>query len=41
MPKRLERRLKAQARAKGFGKARTDRYVYGTLNRTKKGGRRK
>lgn len=31
MPKALERKLKKQAKAKGFGKKRTNAYVYGTL----------
>lgn len=34
MPKALERKLKAQARKKGFGKKRTGAYVYGTLRKT-------
>jgi hypothetical protein len=34
MPKKLERKLFATARRKGFGKARTNRYVYGTLRKT-------
>lgn len=33
MPKKLERKLRAQARTKGFGRARTNRYVYGTMRR--------
>ena len=33
MPKALERKLKAQARKKGFGKKRTGKYVYGTLRK--------
>ena len=33
MPKRLERKLRAQAKEKGFGKERTDAYVYGTMNK--------
>lgn len=33
MPKDLERRLKAQARKKRFGKKRTNAYVYGTMRR--------
>jgi hypothetical protein len=33
MPKKLERALKRGAKAKGFGKARTQRYVYGYLNK--------
>lgn len=31
MPLQLERKLKAQAKKKGFGKKRTGAYVYGTL----------
>ena len=34
MPKKLERKLKAQARKKGFKGKRADRYVYGTLRKT-------
>lgn len=34
MPKKLERKLKAQARKKGFGKKKTAAYVYGTLRKT-------
>ena len=34
MPKVLERKLKSQARAKGFTGERADRYVYGTLRKT-------
>lgn len=37
MPEALERKLKAQAKKKGFGKKRADRYVYGTLSKIKKG----
>jgi len=33
MPKALERKLKAQAKKKGFGKKRTGAYVYGTLQK--------
>lgn len=33
MPKKLERKLRAEARRKGFGKKRSDRYVYGTLRK--------
>ena len=33
MPKALERKLKAQAKKKGFGKKRTGAYVYGTMRR--------
>ena len=34
MPKVLERKLKARAKKKGFGKKRTGAYVYGTLRKT-------
>jgi hypothetical protein len=34
MPKKLEAKLKREARAKHFGKKRTNAYVYGTLRRT-------
>ena len=34
MPKALERKLKTQARKKGYGKKRSDAYVYGTLRKT-------
>jgi len=34
MPKALERKLKTQASKKGFGKKRSDAYVYGTLRKT-------
>lgn len=34
MPKALEKKLKAQAKKKGFGKKRTGAYVYGTLRKT-------
>jgi hypothetical protein len=34
MPKELERKLKAQARKKGFKGERADRFVYGTLRQT-------
>ena len=34
MPKKLERKLKAEARKKGFTGERADRYVYGTLRKT-------
>lgn len=33
MPKKLERKLKAEARKRGYGKERTGRYVYGTLRK--------
>lgn len=31
MPKSLERKLRRQAKQKGFGKTRTNRYIYGAL----------
>jgi hypothetical protein len=34
MPKALERKLKAEARKKGFTGERADKYVYGTLRKT-------
>jgi len=34
MPKQLERKLKAEAKKKGFGKKRANAYVYGTLRKT-------
>lgn len=34
MPKAMERKLKAEAQKKGFGKKRTGSYVYGTLRKT-------
>lgn len=34
MPKEMERKLKAQAKKKGFSKERTARYVYGTMRKT-------
>ena len=34
MPVKLERKLKAQCRKKGFTGDRCDRYVYGTLRKT-------
>lgn len=33
MPLEVEKRLKAEARKKGYGKERTNRYVYGTMNK--------
>jgi len=33
MPKEIEKRLAKQARKKGYGKKRTDRYVYGTMQK--------
>lgn len=35
MPKKLEAKLKRQARRRGFGKKRTNAYVYGTLAKIK------
>lgn len=34
MPKALERKLKAEARKKGYKGERADKYVYGTLRKT-------
>lgn len=34
MPKKLEKKLKAQAKKKGLGKKRSAAYVYGTLRKT-------
>lgn len=34
MPEALERKLKAQAKKKGFGKERAGAYVYGTMRKT-------
>lgn len=34
MPKKLERKLRRNAKKKGFGKRRADAYVYGTLRKT-------
>lgn len=34
MPEQLERRLRRQARARGYGPKRTNAYVYGTLRKT-------
>ena len=34
MPEALERKLKARARKKGFGKKRMAAYVYGTMRKT-------
>ena len=33
MPKKVERALKRAAREKGYGKKRTDAFVYGTLRK--------
>lgn len=43
MPKSLERKLRRTAKARGYSKERTDRYVYGALaniNRRRKEGRK-
>lgn len=43
MPEKLERKLKKEAKKKGFGKKRTGAYVFGTLNKIEKssgGGKR-
>ena len=34
MPEKLERKLKAETKKKGFGKERAGAYVYGTLRKT-------
>jgi hypothetical protein len=34
MPKKLERKLRATARKRGYGRARTNAYVYGGLRST-------
>ena len=34
MPEALERKLKSQAKKKGFSKERTGAYVYGTMRKT-------
>lgn len=33
MPKKLERKLKATARRRGYGKRRTNAFVYGTMRK--------
>jgi hypothetical protein len=33
MPKRLEQKLKREAKKRGFTRARTNAYVYGTLKK--------
>lgn len=33
MPRKLERKLKREAKKKGFGRKRTGAYVYGTLRK--------
>ena len=34
MPEKLEKKLKKEAKAKGFSKERADKYVYGTLRKS-------
>jgi hypothetical protein len=34
MPKKLERKLRKQAKKKGLSKKRTNAYVYGTMRKT-------
>tara|TARA_Y100000310_G_scaffold229669_1_gene232096 strand:- start:606 stop:737 length:132 start_codon:yes stop_codon:yes gene_type:complete len=34
MPKKLEKKLKTQAKKKGFSGKRADAYVYGTMRKT-------
>jgi len=34
MPKKLEQKLKTEAKKKGLSKKRADAYVYGTLRKT-------
>jgi len=41
MPKAMERALKRTARKRGYGKERTARYVYGTLQKYKARKKRK
>lgn len=36
MPKKLEQKLKKEAKKLGLGKKRTGAYVFGTLNKLKK-----
>lgn len=36
MPKKVEAKLKREAKKKGFGKKRTNAYVYGTLAKLKR-----
>jgi len=38
MPLKLERKLKRQAKKKGFKGKRADRYIYGTMAKLKKKG---
>ena len=33
MPKKMEKRLKREAKSKGFSGKRADRYVYGTMRK--------
>lgn len=40
MPKKLERKLRAQARRKGYGVRRSQAYVYGTMAKIRKQQRR-
>jgi len=40
MPKKLERKLFATARKRGYGRKRTQAYVYGTLTNIKHNKRR-
>lgn len=42
MPKKMEKKLKAQAKKMGLGKERTDAYVYGTMRKAgwKPGGKK-
>ena len=41
MPKKLHRKLKRQARKKGYKGKRADRYVYGTMTNIEKKRKRK
>lgn len=34
MPKKLEKKLKAEAKKKGYSEEKTNEYVYGTLRKT-------
>lgn len=36
MPKKLERKLKTEAKKKGFGEERANRYIYGTIRKIEK-----
>lgn len=40
MPKDVERRLKRTAARRGYGRRRTAAYVYGTLSKLKRRGKR-